>query len=133
EQAQALANRTGYARPELATAYVAPRNEFEQNVASIWQQVLGIEQVGIHDSFFDLGGHSLLITQLLNKLHRIYQVEISMRGLFESPTVAGMAQVIEQAYMQKAGNPEKPIKELLREVAASERQSLLEAYWKKKV
>ena len=133
EQAQALANRTGYARPELATAYVAPRNEFEQNVAMIWQQVLGIEQVGIHDSFFDLGGHSLLITQLMNKMHRIYQVGISMQGLFDKPTVAGMAELIEQAYIEKANNPEKPIKELLREVVPSEQQSLLEAYWKKKM
>ncbi|HLF24981.1 MAG TPA: SDR family NAD(P)-dependent oxidoreductase [Anaerolineae bacterium] len=130
EQAQSLANRTGHARPELSTAYVAPRNEFEQNVATVWQQVLGIELVGIHDSFFDLGGHSLLVTQLLNKLHRIYQVEISIQGLFESPTVAGMAGVIEQAYLQKA---DKPIKEALREAASSERQSLLEAYWKRKI
>jgi phthiocerol/phenolphthiocerol synthesis type-I polyketide synthase E len=133
EQTRALANRSAHARPELAIAYVAPRSEFEQHVATAWQQVLGIDQVGIHDSFFDLGGHSLLITQLLNKLHQVYQVDISIQGLFDNPTVAGMAQVIEQAYLEKAGNPEKPIKELLREVAASERQSLLEAYWKKKI
>ena len=133
EQARAMANRTGHARPALSTVYVAPRNEFEQNVATVWQQVLGIEQVGVYDSFFDLGGHSLLITQLLNKLHRIYQVEISISGLFDNPTVAGMAQVIEQAYLEKAESPEKPIKELLREIAPSERHSLLEAYWKKKI
>ncbi|MBV9787775.1 MAG: SDR family NAD(P)-dependent oxidoreductase, partial [Chloroflexi bacterium] len=133
EQARALANRTDYARPALATAYVAPRNQFEENVAAVWQQVLGIEQVGVHDSFFDLGGHSLLITQLTNKLHRIYQVEISIRSLFESPTVAGMAQVIEQCYLEKAANSEKPIKELVRAAVGAERQTLLEAYWKKHI
>jgi acyl carrier protein len=133
EQARAQANRTGHARPELATAYVAPRNEFEQNVAKVWQDTLGIDQVGIHDSFFDLGGHSLLITQLINKLHSVYQVDISIQSLFDNPTVAGMAQVIEQAYLEKAASSERPIKELLREVPASERQSLLEAFWKKKM
>jgi phthiocerol/phenolphthiocerol synthesis type-I polyketide synthase E len=133
EQTRALASRAGHARPALATAYVAPRNQFEENVAAVWQQVLGIEQVGVHDSFFDLGGHSLLITQLINKLHRTYQVELSIRTLFESPTVAGMAQVIEQAYLEKAANSEQPIKELVRAATGAERQSLLEAYWKKKI
>ncbi len=133
EQTRAMANRAGHARPALATAFVAPRNQFEQNVAAVWQQVLGIEEVGVHDSFFDLGGHSLLITQLTNKLHRIYQVEISIRSLFDNPTVAGMAQVIEQGYLEKATNTEKPIKELVRAATGAGRQSLLEAYWKKKI
>ncbi|HEY0738301.1 MAG TPA: SDR family NAD(P)-dependent oxidoreductase [Herpetosiphonaceae bacterium] len=133
EQARAIANRAGHARPALANAYVAPRNQFEENVAAVWQQVLGLEQVGVHDSFFDLGGHSLLITQLTNKLHRVYDVELSIRTLFDSPTVAGMAQVIEQAYAEKAANSEKPIKELVRATSGTERQSLLEAYWKKKM
>ncbi|HEY0733778.1 MAG TPA: SDR family NAD(P)-dependent oxidoreductase, partial [Herpetosiphonaceae bacterium] len=133
EQARARANRTDYARPALATAYVAPRNQFEENVAAVWQQVLGIEQVGVHDSFFDLGGHSLLITQLTNKLHRIYQVELSIRSLFDSPTVAGMAQVIEQRYLEKAASSEQPIKELVRAVSGAERQTLLEVYWKKQI
>ncbi|GAB4199316.1 MAG: hypothetical protein OHK0022_19440 [Roseiflexaceae bacterium] len=133
EHARALANRTAHARPALATAYVAPRNQYEENVAAVWQQVLGIEQVGVHDSFFDLGGHSLLITQLTNKLHRTYQVEISIRSLFDNPTVAGMAQVIEQGYLAKAASNEKPIKEQVRAASGAERQSLLEAYWKKKV
>ncbi len=132
EQARAMANRTGHARPSLATAFVAPRNQFEQNVAAVWQQVLGIEQIGVYDSFFDLGGHSLLITQLTNKLHRTYQVELSIRSLFDNPTVAGMAQVIEQAYAQKATSSEKPIKELVKTSTGAERQSLLEAFWKKK-
>ncbi|HEU4323397.1 MAG TPA: SDR family NAD(P)-dependent oxidoreductase [Roseiflexaceae bacterium] len=133
EHARALANRTAHARPALATAYVAPRNQYEENVAAVWAQVLGVEEVGVHDSFFDLGGHSLLITQLTNKLHRTYQVEISIRSLFDNPTVAGMAQVIEQAYLAKAASNEKPIKEQVRASSGAERQSLLEAYWKKKV
>lgn len=133
EQARALANRSGHARPALATAFVAPRNQFEEQVAAVWQQVLGLEQVGVHDSFFDLGGHSLLITQLTNKLHQTYQVELSIRSLFDSPTVAGMAQVIEQGYLEKAADSEKPIKELVRAATGAERQSLLEAYWKTRI
>ena len=133
EQAQALASRTGHMRPDLATAYVAPRNEYEQNIATTWQQVLGIEQVGVYDSFFDLGGHSLLITQLINKLHQRYQVEIAIQSLFDNPTVAGMAQVIEQAYLQQAARQEQPIQEVLRMIAPSERDSVLAAYWKQKL
>ncbi|MCU0491961.1 MAG: SDR family NAD(P)-dependent oxidoreductase [Chloroflexaceae bacterium] len=133
EQAEAMANRSGHARPALATAYVAPRNQFEEHVAAVWKQVLGVEDVGVYDSFFDLGGHSLLVTQLTNKLHRTYQVEISIRSLFDNPTVAGMASVIEEAYQQKANSSEKPIKELVKAASGAERQSLLEAFWKRKM
>src|SRR6185295_4550010 len=85
------ASGSAHARPNLPNAYVAPQTEFERKLAAIWQQVLGIEQVGTNDDFFQLGGHSLLVTQLLNKLHKVYPVEIPIRSLFENPTVAGMA------------------------------------------
>jgi len=84
-----------HTRPQLTTPYASPRNEVEQTIAAIWQDLLGVEQVGIHDSFFDLGGHSLLAIQAISRLREAFPVAIEMRSLlFEAPTVAGIAAVI---------------------------------------
>lgn len=122
-----------YERPQLQTPYVAPRNEFEQKVVEMWQQVLGIEQVGIFDDFFELGGHSLLITQLLNKIHKVYPIEIAMRSLFEQPTVAGIAALIEQTYQRQDDGNYRPIRAQIRDASREERQHLLELYLRNKV
>ena len=84
-------------RPELDKAFQTPRTPTEGHLAEIWAQLLGIERVGIHDNFFDLGGHSLLATQLVSRVRETFQVEISLRRLFEAPTVAGLAESIEAA------------------------------------
>ncbi len=76
--------------------FVAPRTSDEKCLADIWVEVLGVEQVGIHESFFELGGHSLLATQLMSRIRETLSVDIPLRQLFESPTIAGMAQTIEQ-------------------------------------
>ncbi|HKU74240.1 MAG TPA: amino acid adenylation domain-containing protein [Pyrinomonadaceae bacterium] len=75
------------ARPDLATEYVAPRTEVEQIVASIWQQVLQVEKVGLHDNFFDLGGHSLRMLQVNGKLREAFKQDISMIEMFQYPTI----------------------------------------------
>ncbi|NJO96370.1 MAG: amino acid adenylation domain-containing protein [Pleurocapsa sp. CRU_1_2] len=90
-------------RDELETAYVAPRTPLEQQLAEIWAQVLGIETVGIHDNFFALGGHSLLITQLFAQMRDTFKVNLSLRGLFKEPTVANVAETIEIAQQSKSG------------------------------
>jgi amino acid adenylation domain-containing protein len=79
------------ARPDLATEYVAPRTEVEQVVCSIWQQVLQVEKVGLHDHFFDLGGHSLRMLQVNGKLREAFNREISMVEMFQYPTVDSLA------------------------------------------
>ena len=79
------------------SAYVAPRTPIEELTASIWQQVLGLEQVGIHDNFFELGGHSLLATQVVSRLRQTFSVELPLRALFESPTVEALAERISAA------------------------------------
>lgn len=82
-------------RPTQANAYVAPRQEIEQSIADIWQELIGIEKVGIYDNFFELGGHSLLAVQTISRLRETFQVELPLRTLlFEAPTVAELATVI---------------------------------------
>ena len=82
-------------RPNARNAYVAPGNELEHTIAAIWQNLLGIEQVGLHDNFFELGGHSLLAAQLFSQLHLACDVDLPLNILFEAPTVAAQAETIE--------------------------------------
>ena len=80
-------------RPETGNALVAPRNAAEEVVAAIWAQVLDIEQVSVHDNFFNLGGHSLLATQVISRIRSAFQVDaeqLPLRRLFETPTVADL-------------------------------------------
>jgi len=82
-------------RPDLPTAYAAPRNELEQAIAGIWQELLGIDRVGIHDDFFELGGHSLLATQVSTRLSELFKMKFSLRRLLETTTVSTLAEVID--------------------------------------
>ncbi len=84
-------------RPLLQTTYVAASNELEQRIVDVWQNLLGLEPVGIYDNFFELGGNSLLGTQLVAKLRNTFQMEFPLRSIFEDPTVAGAAKIIEEA------------------------------------
>lgn len=85
-----------YVCPDIDVAYVMPRNQVEQTIAKIWQDILGVKQVGIHDNFFELGGHSLLATQVISQMRKVFQVELPLRHLFEAPTVADQAFTIQQ-------------------------------------
>jgi acyl transferase domain-containing protein len=81
-----------YSRPNLPNAYVAPRNEVEQKLAEIWQELLGIELVGIHDNFFQLGGDSIVSTQIVFKAKEI-GLQLMPKQLFEHQTIADLATV----------------------------------------
>lgn len=83
-------------RPLLGAAYVPPNNDLERQLVEIWQDVLGIEQVGIHDNFFELGGNSLLALSLASRLQESIQVELPLRSLSEARTVASLAATISQ-------------------------------------
>jgi acyl transferase domain-containing protein/acyl carrier protein len=82
-------------RPELASDYAAPRSDTERSVAQVWQEYLGIAQIGIHDDFADLGGHSLLATQILARLSSMFRVRLQIRNFYDTPTVADLAAYIE--------------------------------------
>jgi acyl carrier protein len=81
-------------REKLKRVFVAPRNETEEALANIMSQVLGVEHLSIHDNFFDLGGHSLLAMQVMSRIREKFEVDILMSRLFESPTIAGLAERI---------------------------------------
>lgn len=86
---------TRHPRHLPANSYVAPHNEIEQSIANIWQELIGIEKVGIYDNFFELGGHSLLAVQTISRLREVFQIELPLRTLlFEAPTVAALATII---------------------------------------
>ncbi len=74
--------------------FVPPDNTIEEEVASIWAEVLHLERIGIHDDFFKLGGHSLLAIQLISRLREAFQVQLPLRVAFESPTVAKLSRVL---------------------------------------
>ncbi|GHO70186.1 hypothetical protein KSC_090780 [Ktedonobacter sp. SOSP1-52] len=91
------ADTTLYPRPVLPTRYIAPRTQLEQTLATLWQQLLGVAQIGVYDSFFELGGHSLLATQLVSRLRSDLQVSLPLRAIFEATTVAELSQRIEES------------------------------------
>jgi amino acid adenylation domain-containing protein len=84
----------GAARPSTAEPHVAPRNEIEQEITRVWKEVLQVERIGVHDNFFDAGGHSLLMVQVHNKLGEIFGKEISIVEMFAKPTISALAEYL---------------------------------------
>ena len=81
-------------RPELTIAYVSPRNQLEMMLVEIWERVLDVRPIGVHDHFFELGGDSLAASRVVSSIIRRFQLEIQLKSLLESPTVAAMAALI---------------------------------------
>ncbi|HKP12432.1 MAG TPA: amino acid adenylation domain-containing protein, partial [Blastocatellia bacterium] len=100
-------NRRALPPPDLVNplgedGYVAPRTATEAGLAEIWQAVLKLPTVGVNDNFFALGGHSLLATQVMSRLRAAFDVELPVRHLFESPTVAELAAIVEEQRVGKS-------------------------------
>ncbi|MEA2604527.1 MAG: hypothetical protein QOF89_5519 [Acidobacteriota bacterium] len=95
----------GHARPELATSFVAPAGEVEEQVAAIWERALGISGIGAHDDFFELGGHSLLATQITSEVRSAFATDTPLKVLLETPTVAGFAAAVRRHREATAGAP----------------------------
>ncbi|QKW10586.1 SDR family NAD(P)-dependent oxidoreductase [Streptomyces sp. NA04227] len=108
-EAESLAPAGGtHARPDLATAYEAPGTPEEVAVAEVWQEVLGIDRVGVDDDFFALGGHSLAAVQIGAKIQSRFGTELDLRDFFDSPTVRGTVALL-AAGGKRAVDPEDAI------------------------
>jgi NAD(P)-dependent dehydrogenase (short-subunit alcohol dehydrogenase family)/acyl carrier protein len=92
---EAHASGASHPRPILNNAYVPPRNDVERSLAGIFQELLGLDQVGINDNFFELGGHSLLATRLISRLRSQHAADITLKEFFATPTVGELADLLE--------------------------------------
>lgn len=90
-----------------ATRYVAPRSPIEGMLVGIWTDLLQLKRVGVEDNFFELGGHSLLATQMASRIRDVFGIEVPLRSVFETPTIAQLAKVIEHLQINQV-QPEAP-------------------------
>ena len=79
----------------LSTGFVSPRTPIEAQLLQIWNEVLGLEAIGVKDNFFEIGGHSLLATQVISRINSAFALDLSVQKMFEFPTVAGIASYME--------------------------------------
>jgi acyl-CoA synthetase (AMP-forming)/AMP-acid ligase II/acyl carrier protein len=109
---------------ELGEAYVAPQTELEQTIARIWREVLGVERVGTNDSFFDLGGHSLLIIQVHARLKEAISREVAVVDLFKFPTISALASHLSERREDSTTFEKVRERASQRRAAASNRQKI---------
>ena len=88
---------------------IEARTPVEEVVAALWSEILHLNTIGVHDNFFELGGHSLLALMLSARLREAFQVDLSLRNLFENPTVAGQAELVEQRQGRETASSQAPI------------------------
>ncbi|HSG40554.1 MAG TPA: condensation domain-containing protein, partial [Thermoanaerobaculia bacterium] len=93
----------------LREDFAAPRTPIEELLAEIWAEVLRVDRVGVRDSFFELGGHSLLATQVLARVRQTLEVDLPLRTLFRAPTIAGLAQAVEEEIQKEQGLSVPPL------------------------
>ncbi|HKV08968.1 MAG TPA: SDR family NAD(P)-dependent oxidoreductase, partial [Thermoanaerobaculia bacterium] len=115
----ARSGRATRPRPGLPVAFAPPEIEDHRRLAALWRELLGLDEVGIHDDFFQLGGHSLLGLQLLSRLQSAFGAEVPLRTLFDAPTIAELSVALHDL---RTG-PGAPAAE---KIAAVDPQSLLE-------
>jgi amino acid adenylation domain-containing protein len=125
-------NRAALPEPSSVTAefsgeYVAPRTPTEEVLCGIWSEVLRVERVGVYDDFFALGGHSLLATQVAVRINEAMKVNLLVRHIFESPTVAEMAQHLETIKQSQEDNAEQitEVFDLIESLSEEETRALL--------
>ena len=101
-----LPDRNGKSLPLFARgkdqSQTAPRNDFERELATIWQEVLSKDEIGVEDNFFELGGHSLLGTRLLSRIRQKFGVDLPLRTLFETPSISSLAGTLRDALDSQA-------------------------------
>jgi len=95
-------------RPELHTPFDAPRDETERQVARVWQDALGIDAVGINDSFAELGGHSLIAVRIVAEISKAFKIDLPLRALFDAPTVAQLSRYVDALEWAAPSKPARP-------------------------
>lgn len=99
---------------QLTQAHVAPRTETEKVLADIWAEVLKLDRVGIYDNFFKLGGHSLLIMKIVEKIHELLKIRLPVWVVFEFPSIASLASHLvthDGVYLPANAPPEDELEE----------------------
>jgi acyl-CoA synthetase (AMP-forming)/AMP-acid ligase II len=102
-------------RPTIRTAYAVPRTPIEETLARVWAQILGIERIGVRDNFFEIGGHSLLATRVMSRVREAFNVDLPLRAFFENPTIAQLAELVEEARGRGEENRTQAIVRISRE------------------
>jgi acyl carrier protein len=105
-------------KSESDVPFVAPRTSVEEITVRIWSEVLGIERIGVHDNFFDLGGHSLFAISLLSRVRNEFQIELQLRSIVDAPTPAELAMVIIQHLAEEIDDLQ--VKQILQELESAE-------------
>jgi amino acid adenylation domain-containing protein len=114
-------------RGDSERAFVGPRTPIEAEIAELWRELLGLEEVSIYDNFFNLGGHSLLLTQLASRIRKLFQVELSLRVLFDALTIVQMTEaILEQQVVQADAAEVSEMLEQLKQFSSDEIKALLE-------
>lgn len=111
-----------FERPDLDSAFVAPRNDIERTLAGFWQDLLGVAQVGVEDDFFALGGHSLIAVRLFAMVRKAYRVDFPISVLFEAPTIAACARLVEAQVGPSADRAAAPPRRFTHLVAMHDRE-----------
>jgi amino acid adenylation domain-containing protein len=96
----------GHTRPDLGTPYVAPSNPIEEQLAALWEDLLGIGGIGVHDNFYELGGHSLLATQLISRVREQFAVAVPLEDFFSEPTIADLSLRVAQGQADRLDESE---------------------------
>ncbi|HYV09752.1 MAG TPA: amino acid adenylation domain-containing protein, partial [Pyrinomonadaceae bacterium] len=113
---QILGRRDRQASHAMEREYVAPRNGLEQELVEIWREVLGVEQIGVDDNFFEMGGHSVIATRAVSRVHKQLNVRVELREFFAHPTIAELAQLITELkpaeYVEIAPAPSRALYEV---------------------
>ncbi len=111
EELRRLAESNGHSEAD-EPLQARPRTPVEEVLTGFWAEILGIEHVNVDDNFFELGGHSLLVTRIISRVRKVFQVEAPILALFESPTVSGLAAVIEKSLKSRSEAQTTPVERI---------------------
>jgi acyl carrier protein len=98
----------------MKNEYVPPETEMEKVIVEYWKEIIGVDLIGVHDNFQELGGHSLMAVQLLSRLRDKFHVDLPVRSFFDSPTVADLVLLIEQEQQVQSPTPANTIELIAR-------------------